>query len=87
MKCPECNHKTDYMLPSNFIKHMTRKHGWDSKQALIYYSGFCPHCGKGVLNWETPKICASCGQWIGKPLPESEPLNKRKTVKKKRKKR
>jgi predicted amidophosphoribosyltransferase len=82
MKCPECNHNTDFLLPRNFINHM-EKHGWTSKQALIYYSGICPHCGKGVLNTENPTICASCGEWIGKPLP-SKPLNKRKTVKKKR---
>ena len=84
MKCPECNNKTDYMLPSNFIKHMMKHHNWDSKQALIYYSGECPVCGKGVLNTETPTICASCGKWIGKPLP-SEPLNKRKQNNKRRK--
>ena len=61
MKCPVCDHKTNYRNVSRFIAHMHKEHQVKESVALQIWCG--------VIEWsDALEICPNCGQAVPKTL-------------------
>jgi len=70
MKCPICDHKTNYRSHKRFITHL-KKHEISETTAFRIWEGIlqmCPHCLEAI-----PMSCVGCIN-CGKPVNQDEPI-------------